>query len=76
MRLTPEEINATLTPYLYNDADMGYGSDDDSTTQDECGDVFPEAEFSQEGLYLDTKRETMTLRNFFFLRPEFRRQNR
>ena len=67
MRMTPEEANGALTPYMYEDAATG---DDFEDELEEVEDI-PLGQFSQEGLYLDTRRDLMRVKGFNFLRPQF-----
>lgn len=69
MRITPEEANGVLTPYLYEDAATG----DDFENDPEEVENIPMGQFSREGLYLDTRRDWMRVRGLAFLRPQFQR---
>jgi hypothetical protein len=71
MRMTPEEANGALTPYLYEYAATG---DDLEEEPEEVEDI-PLGQFSQEGLYLDTRRDLMHVKGFNFLRPQFQRHH-
>jgi hypothetical protein len=67
MRMTAEEANGALTPYIYEDAATG----DDFEHDPEEVEAMPLNHFSQEGLYLDTRRDIMRVKGFNFIRPQF-----
>lgn len=67
MRMTPDEVNGALTPYLYEEASTGEDLEDDPEEMAAIG------MFLQEGLYLDTRQDVIRVKGFNFVRPEDRR---
>ena len=70
MGLEPEEANGTLTPYVYEDSATGTDFEEDP---EEVEDILL-GPFSREGLYLDTRKDILRLREFVFTHPKHRNQ--